>query len=125
MLAYSKVGKMDHPSLIKSVAFQVHPLTPKRWPDFEKLFGAHGAYGGGWCMCSLVPVSSSAPGLRGVKSSCVIRSSKPDLPSPQLEVQRLRSPLFLPLFDLTKAILAERMAPNFLERRIEIRKLIS
>jgi GNAT superfamily N-acetyltransferase len=27
-----------------------HPLTKKRWPDFEKLFGAHGAYGGCWCM---------------------------------------------------------------------------
>jgi len=30
--------------------FNVHPLTPKRWPDFENLFGAHGAYGGCWCM---------------------------------------------------------------------------
>jgi len=26
------------------------PLTPKRWPDFEKLFGARGACGGCWCM---------------------------------------------------------------------------
>ncbi|MCK7471736.1 MAG: hypothetical protein MZU95_13890 [Desulfomicrobium escambiense] len=25
-------------------------MTPKRWRDFEKLFGAHGAYGGCWCM---------------------------------------------------------------------------
>jgi GNAT superfamily N-acetyltransferase len=30
--------------------FEIHPLTPKRWPDFEALFGAHGAYGGCWCM---------------------------------------------------------------------------
>lgn len=27
-----------------------HPLTPDRWDDFESLFGAHGAYGGCWCM---------------------------------------------------------------------------
>jgi GNAT superfamily N-acetyltransferase len=30
------------------VEFQ--PLTPDRWPDFEALFGEHGAYGGCWCM---------------------------------------------------------------------------
>ena len=27
-----------------------HPLTPDRWPDFERLFGARGATGGCWCM---------------------------------------------------------------------------
>lgn len=26
------------------------PLTRRRWPDFEELFGPHGAYGGCWCM---------------------------------------------------------------------------
>jgi hypothetical protein len=26
------------------------PLTPERWPDFERLFGARGACGGCWCM---------------------------------------------------------------------------
>ena len=25
-------------------------LTPKLWPDFERLFGANGACGGCWCM---------------------------------------------------------------------------
>jgi len=30
--------------------FEIHPLTPQRWRDFEMLFGAHGAYGGCWCM---------------------------------------------------------------------------
>ena len=29
---------------------EIHPLTPDRWADFEKLFGARGAYGGCWCM---------------------------------------------------------------------------
>jgi GNAT superfamily N-acetyltransferase len=28
----------------------VHPLTPDRWPDLEKLFGEKGALGGCWCM---------------------------------------------------------------------------
>lgn len=28
----------------------VHPLTARRWKDFECLFGAHGACGGCWCM---------------------------------------------------------------------------
>lgn len=27
-----------------------HPLTPKHWGDFEKLFGKNGACGGCWCM---------------------------------------------------------------------------
>jgi len=27
-----------------------HPLTPDRWPDLERLFGANGAYSGCWCM---------------------------------------------------------------------------
>ena len=27
-----------------------HPLTPKRWKDFENLFGERGACGGCWCM---------------------------------------------------------------------------
>lgn len=28
----------------------IHPLTPRRWPDLEKLFGGRGACGGCWCM---------------------------------------------------------------------------
>jgi GNAT superfamily N-acetyltransferase len=28
---------------------EIHPLTPDRWSDFERLFGPHGA-GGCWCM---------------------------------------------------------------------------
>jgi len=30
--------------------FECRPATPERWPDLEKLFGKHGAYGGCWCM---------------------------------------------------------------------------
>lgn len=29
---------------------EYYPLIPDRWPDFERLFGRHGAYGGCWCM---------------------------------------------------------------------------
>src|SRR5436305_13504905 len=31
-------------------AFDFHPLTIDRWPDFETLFGERGACGGCWCM---------------------------------------------------------------------------
>lgn len=29
---------------------EFYPLTRDRWPDFEALFGEHGAVGGCWCM---------------------------------------------------------------------------
>jgi GNAT superfamily N-acetyltransferase len=29
---------------------EFHPLTPKRWQDFETLFGPNGACGGCWCV---------------------------------------------------------------------------
>jgi len=29
---------------------EIHPLTPDRWGDFERLFGPGGAYAGCWCM---------------------------------------------------------------------------
>lgn len=28
----------------------IHPVTPERWADMERLFGASGAYSGCWCM---------------------------------------------------------------------------
>jgi GNAT superfamily N-acetyltransferase len=33
-----------------TTAIEVHPVTPERWADLEKLFGPHGAYSGCWCM---------------------------------------------------------------------------
>ena len=33
-----------------ATAIEVHPVTPERWGDLEKLFGPGGAYGGCWCM---------------------------------------------------------------------------
>jgi GNAT superfamily N-acetyltransferase len=32
------------------VPLDIHPLTPERWADFERLFGPRGACGGCWCM---------------------------------------------------------------------------
>ena len=32
------------------MTLDVHPLTPARWPDLERLFGPRGADGGCWCM---------------------------------------------------------------------------
>ena len=31
-------------------ALAIHPLTPDRWPDLERLFGPKGAVAGCWCM---------------------------------------------------------------------------
>ena len=38
-----------------AMTWQAHPLTPERWPDFERLFGRAGGYGGCWCMWFLIP----------------------------------------------------------------------
>lgn len=35
---------------MREPVLEIQPLTPDRWSDFEKLFGARGAYGGCWCM---------------------------------------------------------------------------
>ncbi len=32
------------------MTLECYPLTPERWPDLERLFGARGACGGCWCM---------------------------------------------------------------------------
>ena len=34
----------------KGLRIQFHPVTKKRWADFETLFGERGACGGCWCM---------------------------------------------------------------------------
>jgi len=34
----------------KETSWDFQALTPKRWADFEELFGEHGATGGCWCM---------------------------------------------------------------------------
>jgi hypothetical protein len=34
---------------------RIEPLTPERWPDFERLFGPNGACAGCWCMWWRLP----------------------------------------------------------------------
>jgi len=36
-------------------SIEIQPLTPERWPDFERLFGTRGACGGCWCMFDKLP----------------------------------------------------------------------
>ncbi len=38
-----------------NVKIAIHPATPDRWPDVEKLFGERGACGGCWCMTWRLP----------------------------------------------------------------------
>ena len=44
--------KKENKEQIFNLSFR--PLTPKRWKDFEKLFGDRGACGGCWCMSWLL-----------------------------------------------------------------------
>lgn len=41
------------------------PLTPKRWDDFETLFGPRGACGGCWCMSWRLPRNEFEAGKSG------------------------------------------------------------
>jgi GNAT superfamily N-acetyltransferase len=44
-MATRRKGSSDEP-----IAVTVHPLTPDRWADLERLFGPRGACAGCWCM---------------------------------------------------------------------------
>jgi GNAT superfamily N-acetyltransferase len=46
----SKQGKWTSKMKAKDLRLQFHPVTRKRWTDFETLFGERGACGGCWCM---------------------------------------------------------------------------
>jgi GNAT superfamily N-acetyltransferase len=46
----SKQGKWTSKMNAKDLRLQFHPVTRKRWSDFETLFGERGACGGCWCM---------------------------------------------------------------------------
>ena len=61
----------------------IHPLTPARWPDFEKLFGEKGACAGCWCMWWLLPRKEwneqKGAGNRKAMRALVKRKRKPGL----------------------------------------------
>jgi GNAT superfamily N-acetyltransferase len=44
----ARAGSGDAPWAARRV--EVHPVTPERWRDLERLFGERGACGGCWCM---------------------------------------------------------------------------
>jgi len=46
---------MNTNSAIQIEDISFFPLNDSRWADFETLFGAHGAYGGCWCMFWRLP----------------------------------------------------------------------
>ena len=48
-----------------SAGVRILPLTPERWPDLERLFGAKGACAGCWCMWMRVPLAEFNRGKRG------------------------------------------------------------
>jgi GNAT superfamily N-acetyltransferase len=39
----------------QNMKLRIHPLTPSRWADFQKLFGRNGACAGCWCMWWRLP----------------------------------------------------------------------
>lgn len=43
------------PGPLHERSLEFRPVTPKRWSDFENLFGARGAAGGCWCMWWRLP----------------------------------------------------------------------
>lgn len=58
-----KPGALREPARIDSPpALRFEPLTPKRWADFEKLFGEKGACGGCWCMWPRLPSRAFSDG---------------------------------------------------------------
>ncbi len=51
-------------------ALEIHPATPERWDDLERLFGPRGADGGCWCMFPrLTSREFSANGNRGNRAA--------------------------------------------------------
>jgi GNAT superfamily N-acetyltransferase len=66
------------------VAFvEIHPLTPDRWDDFERVMGANGACAGCWCMFWRVPRSEFSAGS-GAKNKARYRKIVAAGPPPGL-----------------------------------------
>ena len=61
----------------------IHPLTPSRWADFEKLFGRNGACAGCWCMWWRLPrqqwVAQKGEGNRQAMKNVVRIGTPPGL----------------------------------------------
>ena len=59
----------------------VHPATPRRWPDLERLFGPNGANSGCWCMWWRLKRSdwdrARGPGAKAMLKKLVARGAPP------------------------------------------------
>jgi GNAT superfamily N-acetyltransferase len=51
----NRIGRQRRPITAKRGAVSIHPVTPERWPDLERLFGERGACAGCWCMYWRLP----------------------------------------------------------------------
>lgn len=64
-------------------SLHIHPLTPDRWADLERLFGERGACGGCWCMWWRLPRSTfqaqKGEGNRRALRSLVRKGDAPGL----------------------------------------------
>jgi GNAT superfamily N-acetyltransferase len=61
----------------------IHPVTPHRWDDLQRLFGPSGAYSGCWCMWWRVTSSEfereSGDGLKAAMQTLVAAGPPPGL----------------------------------------------
>ena len=48
-MATPRAPRRAAPAPTAPAAFTIHPATPDRWPEVERLFGANGACEGCWC----------------------------------------------------------------------------
>jgi GNAT superfamily N-acetyltransferase len=62
---------------------EIHPLTPARWEDFEKLFGPSGASGGCWCMAFRMRSAENAR-AKGSERKAAMRALVASGPPPGL-----------------------------------------
>ena len=66
-----------------SAGVTIHPLTPGRWPDLERLFGPRGGCAGCWCMWPRLPAAAFAAG-RGAGNRRAMRRLAAADPPPGL-----------------------------------------
>ena len=69
--------------MAEALSLAIKPLTPRRWGDFEKLFGERGACAGCWCMFWKLPnkefQSLAYDGTKAAQKSIVESGHTPGL----------------------------------------------
>lgn len=76
-------------------ALTVHPLTPDRWTDLERLFGLNGAYSNCWCAYQRVTGREFSAGCanRGTGNRALLRRLADDRSRPGLLAYRDGAPI--------------------------------